>query len=130
MKLIDKDALIRNLCVNTKYGTYSECTDGSEVTFTSREIDRIIDEQPIISIISENNQLTLDEVKELKEGDVVWLKRDGGFVTIMIEEIVEYNLDDFMVFFRFTDKVGCSLPISMLYKDYSIYRNKPEEEQE
>ena len=56
----------------------------------------------------------------------MWLERDGGFVTIMIEEIVEYNLDDFMVFFHFTDKVGCSLPISMLYKDYFIYRNKPE----
>ena len=77
-----------------------------------------------------NKPLTLDEVKGLKKGDVVWLERDGGFVTIMIEEIVEYNLDDFMVFFHFTDKVGCSLPISMLYKDYFIYRNKPEEEQE
>ena len=127
MKLIDKDALIRNLCVNTKYGTYSECTDGSEVTFTSREIDRIIDEQPIISIISENNPLTLDEVKELKEGDVVWLKYINGNYPQPIQ-FAEIS-GEFLTYYTFGNELLCNRFFSGINKVCEIYRNKPEEEQ-
>lgn len=48
MSLIDRDALKVALCTDTSVGFYAECADGSEVRFTSREVDKIIDDAPTI----------------------------------------------------------------------------------
>ena len=47
-RLIDADALKMELCTNTSVGTYMRCTDGSDVFFTSREVDSMIDTAPTI----------------------------------------------------------------------------------
>ena len=47
-RFIDAGALKAYLCVNTSIGFYNDCTDGSEVCFTSREVDKAIDAAPTI----------------------------------------------------------------------------------
>lgn len=46
--LISRSALHAALCLNAKYGTYGEFTDGSEVCFTSKEVHSMIDEAPAV----------------------------------------------------------------------------------
>lgn len=48
MPLIERDALKARLCVDTSIGFYAQGADGSEVCFTSREVDRVIDDAPTI----------------------------------------------------------------------------------
>ena len=42
-RYIDADALKAKFCTDTSVGRYGEFMDGSEVSFTSREVDKIID---------------------------------------------------------------------------------------
>jgi hypothetical protein len=48
MRLIDADALKTALYYDVSKGTYGEFMDGSEVSFTDREILKLIDQQPTI----------------------------------------------------------------------------------
>lgn len=69
-----------------------------------------------------NNPLTLDEVKELKEGDVVWMKDNWGVQVVKFAEVV----GDFFTFFTFGSEMTCQRFLSSLNYVYTIYRNKPD----
>ena len=49
--LISRSALHAAICLNAKYGTYGEFTDGSEVCFTSKEVHSMIDESPAVDAV-------------------------------------------------------------------------------
>ena len=51
MRLIDADALKIALYYDVSKGTYCEFMDGSEVSYTDKEILKLIDEQPTIDAI-------------------------------------------------------------------------------
>ena len=51
MKLIDSSAFIKNLTLDTSKGFYGEFMDGSEVAYTSREIDAAVENAPTISAV-------------------------------------------------------------------------------
>lgn len=75
-----------------------------------------------------NNPLTLDEVKELKYGDIVWLKyiKDNYLQIIQFVEIS----GAFLTFDTFGNEMLCNRFFSGINKVYEIYRNKPEEVEE
>ena len=50
-RLIDADALKIALYYDVSKGTYCEFMDGSEVSYTDKEILKLIDEQPTIDAI-------------------------------------------------------------------------------
>ena len=45
-KIVNADALKMEFCTNVCVGAYMDCSDGSEVYFTSREVDKVIDLAP------------------------------------------------------------------------------------
>ena len=49
-RLIDADALKIALYYDVSKGTYGEFMDGSEVSFTNKEILKLIDEQPTVDL--------------------------------------------------------------------------------
>lgn len=51
MRLIDSSRFIRDLTLDTSKGFYGEFVDGSEVAYTSREIDKAIRDTPTISAV-------------------------------------------------------------------------------
>ena len=51
MKLIDSSEFIKNLTLDTSKGFYGEFMDGSEVAYTSREIDAAVENAPTISAV-------------------------------------------------------------------------------
>ncbi len=69
-----------------------------------------------------NNPLTLDEVKALKEGDMVWYK-DTKKVGVV--EFYEVN-DDMMIYYSFGDECKNFADLSVYGKTYYLYRNKPD----
>lgn len=75
-----------------------------------------------------NAPLTLDEVKELKYGDIVWLKyiKDNYLQIIQFVEIS----GTFLTFDTFGNEMLCNRFFSGINKVYEIYRNKPEEVEE
>lgn len=52
MKLIDSSEFIKNLTLDTSKGFYGEFMDGSEVAYTSREIDAAVENAPTIDAVS------------------------------------------------------------------------------
>lgn len=51
MRLIDGNEFIRKLTLDTSKGFYGEFMDGSEVAYTSREIDNAIENAPTIDAV-------------------------------------------------------------------------------
>lgn len=51
MKLIDSSEFIKNLTLDTSKGFYGEFMDGSEVAYTSREIDAAVENAPTIDAV-------------------------------------------------------------------------------
>lgn len=69
-----------------------------------------------------NKPLTLDEVKELKDGDVVWLSTDG-----FLEPIIIINILSTVINFGYfiNSKGGSQIDLTDINKYYFLYRNKP-----
>ena len=74
-----------------------------------------------------NAPLTIEEVKALKKGDVVWLKynNDHSVQTIEFAGIV----GGFFTYYAFGNEMLCSCYLTNTHNACKIYRNKPEEEQ-
>lgn len=51
MKLIDSSEFIKNLALDTSKGFYGEFMDGSEIAYTSREIDAAVENAPTIDAV-------------------------------------------------------------------------------
>lgn len=51
MKLIDSSEFIKNLTLDTSKGFYGEFMDGSEIAYTSREIDAAVENAPTIDAV-------------------------------------------------------------------------------
>lgn len=51
MKLIDSFEFIKNLTLDTSKGFYGEFMDGSEIAYTSREIDAAVENAPTIDAV-------------------------------------------------------------------------------
>ena len=51
MRLIDGNEFIRKLTLDTSKGFYGQFMDGSEVAYTSREIDNAIENAPTIDAV-------------------------------------------------------------------------------
>lgn len=75
--------------------------------------------------LPENAPLTIDEVKELKEGDVVWMRYKSETIPIQIDRIDD---NDFL-YNCFRNMMTYGQYICNINKTYSLYRHKPEEEQ-
>ena len=77
---------------------------------------------------NKNNPLTLDEVKELKSGEVVWIKQEVYLTSQKEIEPVEFYtaMKKQWLFLMIGDFEGHGKLYDELNKDYFVYRNKPE----
>ena len=76
----------------------------------------------------ENKPLTLDEIRELKSGEVVWLEEHFTTQAIEIDEVIisRFVAKDFFTFFSFGNDAPCRRFLTSLNTTYKIYRNKPD----
>lgn len=127
MKLIDKEKLLDELTEIQSSTHMSTCLNKDECLAKRQMLSRVIDivvKSQEINYQKENKALTLDEVRELKEGDVVWLKSniDNSVQTIEFVEIV----GEFFTYYAFGNEMLCTCFLTNMYKTCKIYRNKPE----
>ena len=88
--------------------------------------DELIAENERLKSNSENNPLTLEEVKELKEGDMVWLKDEYGIQTVEFSRIDNAKYGAYIYYFMF-DVAGIEChDLDYLNQTYFIYCNKPD----
>ena len=74
VRLIDAIELKRSICQDTRYGTYGEFMDGSEVSFTSNEVHAMIDDAPTISPDSRRPKGRWEKVPPYTAIDGGWYK--------------------------------------------------------
>ena len=78
--------------------------------------------------LPENNPLTLDEVKELKSGEVVWIKQEVYLTSQKEIQPVEFYtaMKKQWLFLMIGDFEGHGKLYDELNKEYFVYHNKPE----
>lgn len=77
--LISRSALHSMVCLDTKYGTYGEFMDGSEVSFTANEVHAMINGAPAVDALP----VTHAELRHLINDtiDYIWRLEDRGYDT-------------------------------------------------